>query len=254
MKKRIKWIFFWLFILLFLIFFLFNASPRVSAEDEKYLAAFLKEWDIELSKKQVHQSRETEVAYISRVQDSVLHTISHFTIPFDSAGDVHCYYNKRKGLCFDRALLLEKFCQLAGFDIRHIYIFFNGKGQKPELSDFFRKGLQSHAIFEVKTKDGWMAVGTNSNWLGQDMEGHPLTLGEIRHRLSQQTLQLKKKVTVGLPFYDELLQKDAFRFVYGIYSRHGQFLKSRPIEPFLNTIGLKSKLPDYNINMLFSNL
>lgn len=232
---------------------MFNSSPRVTKEDEKFLLAFLKEWTIELDKKQIHGSQENEVAYISRVQDSVLSSISHFTIPFDSAGNVQCYYTTRKGLCFDRALLLEKFCQLAGFEVRHLYIFFNGRGQKPERSDFFHKGLHSHAMFEVKTSRGWMAVGTNSNWLGQDMEGNPLTLGGIRSRLEQQKLQLQKRFTVGAPFYHTLIRKDAFRFVYGIYSRHGQFLKSRPLEPLLNTLGLKSRLPDYNIGMLFSN-
>ncbi len=208
---------------------------------------------MDLDKKQIHLNQENEVAYISRLQDSVLHSIRHFTIPFDSAGHVENYFNGRKGLCFDRSLLLEKFCLLADFKVRHLYIYFNGKGQKPDRSDFFNKGLTSHAMFEVKTSKGWMAVGTNSNWLGEDIEGNPLSLGEIRSRLGKQKLELKKTFTVGLPFYDELGQKDAFRFVYGIYSRHGQFLKSRPLESLMNSIGLKSRLPDYNVSMLFSN-
>ncbi len=254
LKKKITRIAPWLFILFLLIFLLFNASPGITEKDEQYLVAFLKEWNIELDKKQIHRNQENEVAFISRLQDSVLHSISHFTISFDSAGKVENYFHQRKGLCFDRSLLLEKFCLLAGFKVRHLYIFFNGDGQKPERSDFFKKGLTSHAMFEVKTSQGWMAVGTNSNWLGQDIEGSPLSLKEIRSRLGKNKLELKKSFTVGLPFYDELRQKDAFRFVYGIYSRHGQFLKSRPLETWLNSIGLKSKLPDYNINMLFSNL
>jgi len=254
MKKRITRIFAWLFILLFLVFLLFNSSPGITTEDEKYLMTFLKEWEIELDRDQIHQSQDKEIAYLSRVQDSVMYSIRHFTIPFDSAGNVQCYYSTRKGLCFDRALLLEKFYTHAGFDVRHLYIYFNGRGEYPDRLDFFDKGLLSHAMFEVKTKNGWMAVGTNCNWLGQDQEGQPMTINVIREKLKDGTLQMKKQYSYGLPFYNSLPQQDAFRYVYGIYSRHGQFLKSKPLETLMNSMGLKCRFPDYNISMLFSNL
>jgi len=253
LKKKILRIFIGIFVILLLVFLLFNSAPGITREDETYLTAFLKEWNITLDKKKVHQDQQSEIAYISRVQDSVLNTIQHFTIPFDSAGNVQCYFTTRKGLCFDRALLLEKFCQLAGFNVRHLYIYFNGKGQKPERSDLFHKNLNSHAMFEVETKEGWMAVGTNCNWLGLDQQGHPMTLGMIRTKLEQLSLALSKPFTVGRPFYDELENKGAFRFVYGVYSRHGQFLKSQPLETLLNSVGIKSRIPDYNISMLFAN-
>lgn len=253
MKKRIFKITGGLLIGLLLIFLLFNSSPRVTPEDKKFLLTFLKDWKIELVNEQIHQNQQTEIDFISKIQDSVMATISHNTIPFDSAGNVHCYYTNRKGLCFDRALLLEKFCQLAGFQIRHIYIYFNNKGELPTRSDFFNVGLTSHAMFEVKTKKGWMAVGTNSNWLAEDKSGSPLTLGEIRKRLTDNTLQIRKDATFGIPFFRKLKKADAFRFVYGVYSRHGQFLQSDPVEPALISIGMKSHIPDYNIGMLFSN-
>ena len=253
MKKRIIRLFAWLFLVLVLVFLLFNSSPGITKEDEKYLKAFLDEWKIGLDKKQVHLDQQSEIAYISRVQDSVMSTIRHISIPFDSAGNVQCYYSKRKGLCFDRSLLLEKFCTYAGFEVRHLYIYFNGRGEYPDRSDFFDKGLLSHAMFEVKTRDGWMAVGTNCNWLGQDKDGKPLAIDVIREKLRDRTFGMKKQYTIGEPFYNTLPHQDAFRYVYGVYSRHGQFLKSKPIETLLNSVGLKSRIPDYNIGMLFSN-
>ena len=99
-----------------------------------------------------------------------------------------------------------------------------------------------------------MAVGTNCNWLGQDQEGQPMTINVIREKLKEGTLQMKKQYSYGLPFYNSLPQQDAFRYVYGIYSRHGQFLKSKPLETLMNSMGLKCRFPDYNISMLFSNL
>jgi hypothetical protein len=254
LKKKITRFFAWLFLALFLLFFLFNSSVDVTSEDKKYLLAFLKEWKIELAKDQIHQNQENEIAYISKVQDSVLNTVCHNMVPFDSAGNVRCYFNGRKGLCFDRAFLLEKFCQLAGFRIRHLYVYFNGRGQMPTKGDFFSVGLSSHAMFEVETKDGWMAVGTNSNWIGLSENGKVMTLGDIRDKLSSNTLHFRKSFTVYMPFFETLKRKDAFRFVYGIYSRHGQFMKSAPVENMLNSIGIKSQLPDYNIRMLLANM
>ena len=99
-----------------------------------------------------------------------------------------------------------------------------------------------------------MAVGTNSNWIGLSDKGKVMTLGDIRDKLSSNTLHFRKSFTVYLPFFETLKRKDAFRFVYGIYSRHGQFMKSAPAENMLNSIGIKSKLPDYNIRMLLANM
>jgi hypothetical protein len=254
LKKKITRFFAWLFIALFLLFLLFNSSVSVTGEDKKYLLAFLKEWKIELANEQIHQSQETEIAFISKMQDSVLNTVCHYMVPFDSVGNVRCYFNGRKGLCFDRAFLMEKFCQLAGFNIRHLYVYYNNKGELPTRGDFFSVGLTSHAMFEVETKNGWMAVGTNSNWIGLATDGEVLTLGDIREKISSNTLHFRKSYTIYFPFFETLKRKDAFRFVYGIYSRHGQFMKSAPAETWLNSIGIRSQLPDYNIRMLFSNI
>lgn len=97
-----------------------------------------------------------------------------------------------------------------------------------------------------------MTVGTNANWLGLDRTNEPLNIQEIRNRLADESLTLKKSATVGRIFYDDLVRPTNFRFVYGVFSRHGKFLQS-PLEQGLNKIGISSFTPDYNLRMLFYN-
>lgn len=235
--------------------FLYNGSLRISDEDERYMRAFLAEWQISGDKGTVHQNQETQLDFIFKVQKGVMHSIRHDSISFDSVGLVGCYFRQRRGQCFDRAILLEKMYVLAGFKVRHIYAFFNEGGAPISNKAIFRKKLSSHAMLEVKTKNGWMAIGTNSDWIGLETDGNVLTLPEVRNKLKEGTLQLKYQPEVSSPFFNELRLKDSFKMLYGIYSRHGEFLISRPLETGLRRMGVrKSLLPDYNLRMLLYNL
>ncbi len=237
-----------------LLLFLFNSSLRISSEDERYMAAFLKEWNISADQSLIHQTQETQVQFIYAVQRKVIRDIRHDVIPFDSVGIVRCYFNDRRGQCFDRALLLEKFYLKAGFKVRHIYAYFNEGGAPVSGMAFFRKKLSSHAMLEVKTKNGWMAIGTNSDWIGLQADGTVLSLPAVRTKLADGTLHFRYSPEVNTPFFEELHLKSSFRILYGIYSRHGEFLISRPVETGLHRIGIhKSPFPDYNLRMLLYN-
>jgi hypothetical protein len=215
---------------------------------------FLKEWNINTNPTQVHQNFETELQFISRIQDSVLSDITGEQIPHAYFGSVRWYFEKRQGICYDRAVLLEKLLLLYGFPFRHVYIYF-GERKPPEFTDFFKKHITSHAALEVKTKKGWMAVGTDGNWLGLTRDGRPINYFEVRKELEGTKGEAtgKKPITIGGNVFKSTGYR--FRIVYGIYSRHGDFFTGASST---NTTSLftnkKHILPDYNWKMLLYNL
>jgi hypothetical protein len=246
-------------LLIFIGFFLFvviynNQTVTVNQQDKQYLQLFLNDWNIHQTPKEVHQSFESEVSFISRVQDSVIAQVHHQNVPHQDFGNVAYYYSDKKGQCYDRAVLLEKFFTYYHFPFRHLYVYFNDNGIGPTKLDFFKKSLTSHAITEVKTSKGWLIVGCNSNWLGLDSSGNPMTIAELRKHIVSNTLYLKKPATMGQPSFWTL--HNDFRFIYGIYSRHGDFFNHTNQNLSAASVAPSSfhVLPDYNLRMLFYNL
>jgi len=237
-----------------LFIYLFNSPATLSKNDRIFLKAFLSEWKIDIPDHEIHQSQQTELNYVKLIQERVLSEVCNSMNTYDSVGNVQYYFRQKKGLCYDRSMLLEKFYLLAGFSVRHIYIYFDFNGKDVARRDFFKSYVSSHALLEVKTKEGWMVVGSNSNWIGLDTKGQVLTIGAIRDKLIDGSLALNNQPSYGLPFYQELPKPQAFRYVYGLYSRHGGFLKSAPLETALCAMGIRPHIPDYNFRMLLYNL
>jgi len=232
---------------------LFNARLNTTLRDRIYIDKFLEEWGMKTSIPGAHATFETQIAFISRLQDSTLYQIHSGDAPFDEASNMKYLYQNRKGVCFNRAFFQEKILREAGFKTRHVYIYFTATDKATRFRNFFKRGLRSHAMLEVKTKKGWMLVGTNANWLGLDQKGMPMTIGEVRRRLKGKTLALAKTPTKGKIFYEELQVPHDFRFIYGIYSRHGKFLKSGPLEQIFNRPVLSGVIPDFNLRELLYN-
>lgn len=252
MKKLLR-ISILLILLLVFLFFTFNASPVLSGEDEVYLKAFIKEWNLPRSCDSCHRDFDHEVDFISRVQDSVIGDIRHEQVPFCNTGVVKFYYENRKGFCFDRAILLELFYKYYGFKVRHAFVYYHTDSSRTNDLDFLERKIYSHAMLEVKTSKGWMAVGTNHSWLGLDEHRNVLDLGTIRERLKQGQVSLLKDSQSGMPFFNTLPVHSNFKFIYGLYSRHGEFLTSQPVEKWMHKAGIPSFIPDYNIPALFDN-
>lgn len=250
LKRKILLIFSAVFI--FLLFYN-SQTVRVNQQDEHYLQLFLNDWGIHETPEQVHKDFESEFSFISRIQDSVISQVKHKTISHQNFGDVAFYYSNKKGECFDRAVLLEKFFSYYHFPFRHIYVYFGRNGNQPKTFDFFKKPLSSHALTEVKTKKGWMTVGTNSNWLGIDSSGAVMNIADFRADFISNHLHLKKVASMGLPpFWSSY---DDFRYVYGIYSRHGDFFNHENKNVSVASVAPTSfhLLPDYNLKMLLYN-
>jgi len=250
-KKIIRYLLFFLLFLL-LLFILFDSYPYTTKEDKIYLQAFLKDWKVSETPDSVHRSFEKEIEFISRIQDSVINQIRHEKIPYDSANFIKYYYEKRKGFCYNRSILMEKIFDLYKFQFRHAYVYYYNSTAVSSL-DILRRGISSHAILELKTKKGWMIVGSKSNWLGMQEDGSVMSLSVLKKKLMQGQLKLNKTPTISHPFYFEVESASKYKFIYGLYSRHGRFLKSRPVEKIMNSMGIPSFLPDYNIRMLLYN-
>jgi hypothetical protein len=229
-----------------------SQSINISHRDKEYLLKFQHDWHLSASETDVHKDFNTEVNFISLLQDSVVAEIKHEEIPHRFFGDISFYYNNRKGFCYDRAVMMEKFLILYHFPFRHTYIYFGKDGKEARLKDFFERGATSHAALEVKTKKGWMAMGTNGNWIGITANGELLTFASLRNELMKGKLEFKKQMTEGEAFW--IGKGSNYRFIYGIYSRHGDFF-SHPKENLSSSL-MEAPfhiLPDYNLTMLFYN-
>ncbi len=239
---------------LFLFALLLNGSLRLSSNDKRYIEYFLKEWKMDKSLGTANQSFENQIAFISRLQDSTLSQFNHEEIAPSNSANMEYYYTQRKGLCFNRSFFQEKILKYAGFKTRHIYIYFTEDSTPTRSRDVFNRRLMSHAMFEVKTKKGWMAVDTNGNWIALDENREPMTLGELRERLMEERLVLAKMPTKGTVFFNQLPIKYNFKFLYGVYSRHGEYLNSGPVEKMIHNSAFLRSTPDYNLREFFYNL
>jgi hypothetical protein len=221
----------------------FSTKPVASAEDIRYINAFLKDWNISATPTEVHQSFESEIAFIRSVQDSIVSGIQHSEIQQNRFGDVRYYYENRSGFCYDRMILLEKIFLYFGFDIRHVFVYYpenNATAEEPRFSALFKKGTGSHALSEVKTRKGWMVLGSNADWIGLDLTDQPFTIKGLQNQLYKTgEVPLKRPPLYGICFWKS---QPRFRYLYGVYSRHGRFFPPN------------TGIPDYNLRMLLYNL
>ena len=230
----------------------FNSkSVTLSKEDEAFIKTLSGEWRLPDNTDSIHASFKNEIAFVTALQNNVLQEIAHKEIPLEYFGDLHFYFTEKKGYCYDRAVLLEKFLKYNGFSFRHLYLYFGEENQTPAFSSLFKKGLASHALLEVKTKKGWMVIGTNANWIGLSDKEEVLDVAQLRKRINQNNLVLRTGATVGTCFWKE--KGGHFRYLYGVYSRHGQFF-SHPKGGESASLFSIHFLPDYNFSMLLDNI
>jgi hypothetical protein len=251
--RLVSWFIFLILVVCITVLLLNSKSIQVSQQDRMYLHRFLNDWHINESPDQVHESFRNELDFISLIQDSVLASVTGEQIPHAYFGNVEYYYKKRQGICYDRAVLIEKILLLYQFQFRHVYMYF-GKDKKTSNTDFFGKGITSHAALEVKTKKGWMAIGTDADWLGIDEHQQLLSFYGLRAELNKTNgnPKLRKPGSIGTPVWK--IRGNNYRFIYGVFSRHGDFFEggSGSTSTSLFT-GKRHFLPDYNFRMLLYN-
>jgi hypothetical protein len=233
-----------------LLVFLFDGYPRVTRTDRVYIDSFLSIWKMKIDPAQLHRDFELERKFIESLQAHTFESLESklYPIPTDSVGSMRFYFNQREGACYDRAIFMEKFLEIAGFDTRHLYIWFPPKEEKNSWTSLLKKKLHSHALLEVKTLRGWMVVETFTRFIAIDPNNQPYDIQKLRS-IQQDPNATDSAVKQVFPWYQE---SGGFQFVYGLYSRHGRFLQS-PFESLLRTAGIPSILPDYNLRMLLYN-
>ena len=76
-----------------IVILLNSQSIKLTKEDRVYLHRFLHEWNISIMPTKVHNNLQSELAFISRIQDSVLSDITGEQIPHAYFANVR-YYNR----------------------------------------------------------------------------------------------------------------------------------------------------------------
>jgi hypothetical protein len=236
----------------FIAILVFNSQSVVnSKEDKQYIQAFSAEWKLQQNPDSIHADFENEIAFIRQLQESAVRSIQQVEIPHQYFGNLKFYYTNRKGFCYDRAVMMEKFFLYYGFPFRHLYLFYDPSGNYPSAANFFKRNTPSHALLEVKTKKGWMVIGTNANWIGLSSNNEVIDIKEFKKQAGANKLALKYNPSIGESFWEGKGNK--FRFIYGIYSRHGDFFNSMQDTGKASLLPSFHILPDYNLSMLLEN-
>jgi hypothetical protein len=128
---------------------------------------------------------------------------------------------RNSGLCYDRSRTFDKVLMWLGFESRHVYILYLEHPETGEEMSFIRalftKGIDSHAVTEVKTSEGWVMVDSNNKWISLSANGLPINVDHLHEQQAQ---------LPGMPAYFNR----RYIAIRGLYSRRGQFY--RPFIPY----------------------
>ena len=96
---------------------------------------------------------------IISIQNKLVNEVSH-----ESAGtgqlNILNTLKLKKGFCYDRSLVLQKYFIMKGYKIRPLYLFWGNNSTS--IFDFFRSNTRSHNIFEMYFNNSWFMIRTNS--------------------------------------------------------------------------------------------
>jgi len=156
-----------------------------------------------------------ETNCIKALQTQLLHEVPDKTCyePTDVASPNHepaALLSRDYGCCFDRARFIEKALQYYGFETRHI-----AELNTPLPFGLLEPGIPSHALSEVKTRRGWVAVDSLDVWMGLDERGRVYDTQSIHSTSSAESVDWQDP----LPHNFEM----DYTVIYGLYSRHGKF-------------------------------
>jgi hypothetical protein len=219
-RRTTKWIT-WLIGLFSLanivLIILTNVPTHVTQSDESVFRSILK-----LEKHEGPLSFEQEIELISAVQRLVLDEVPFGTpIPDYADREPKDLLKHKTGLCFDRSRTYDKIFDWMGFDVRHVYILYPEHpvtgNALPYWQAFFVRGIQSHAVTEVRTQRGWLVVDSNSTWLSVTKDGTPIDGDNLQERAIEFN---------NIPDYFNR----PYVAIRGLYSRRGQLY--RPFIPY----------------------
>jgi len=69
---------------------------------------------------------------------------------------------KKKGLCYDRSLILQKIFIYSGIPIRPVYVYWSATGTDVSVFNLLDKNLNSHNLFEYNLSGKWYLMETST--------------------------------------------------------------------------------------------
>lgn len=213
-----------------------DVPTELSPDDKSYAVRILSQagYDPARMQSDTRTDFEAEVRTIVEVQDAVLTAApENRGIPLGSERELKDVFERKYGLCYDRSRAIEKVLSWLGFETRHVSVY-STASTSPAMA-LFTPQSASHAVSEVRTRKGWMAIDSNARWIGLDADRNPVSLGDI------QESGLRSWAAEARDPIDDILEKP-FVQIRGLYSRHGQFYP--PFTP----------VPDYNLRQILSNV
>jgi hypothetical protein len=70
--------------------------------------------------------------------------------------------NAKKGLCYDRSMILQKIFIYNNIPIRPVFLYYGQNQNDVSILNMLDKNLNSHNVFEFYYKDQWLLMPTSS--------------------------------------------------------------------------------------------
>ena len=120
---------------------------------------------------------------IISIQNKLVNEVSHKSTGTGQLNILNTLKLK-KGFCFDRSLVLQKYFIMKGYKIRPVYLFWGNNSTS--ILDFFRRNTQSHSVFEIYFNKNWYLVQTNTKMkklesVSQYLASHKLIPNHTRY-------------------------------------------------------------------------
>lgn len=172
-------------------------------------------------------SFDEQVRAIRMVQDKVLDAAPlDRGIPLGQTRNLADVIKAGHGLCYDRSRAIEDALRVLGLKVRHVSVY--STAEKPPVQALLTPGIESHALSEVLTRRGWMLVGSNTRWISLRRDGRPLSIAQLR------TVAPADRTDIDGTPAPPIFQNPEFTWLYGLYSRHGDFYPPYNVVPDVN--------------------
>lgn len=173
-----------------------------------------------------------ELNFIRSVQHSVLNiTSGDGVLPHNHKRGLKEVYKAKKGACYDRSRVIEKILRFSHFKTRQVSLFSEEKTGSAIVS-LLTRGVTSHSVSEILTKNGWLVVDSNVSWVSIDKNKQPVSMQRIHYSVENSVVI---KWNSPLPTKQRAFPYNKpFVYVYGLYARHGEFYPPYNAVPDIN--------------------